>query len=209
MDNITYYAAAGECCLLRKSYVIRSPTFLTPPTLQSMIVWSRTTRNTNRETMRISTPLVKLWPALLAGGLALGALALLWRVRDTPLALGAFVRFDALSAFFLFALFGGVTLALVARPTSFSPRWLCPAAAAGALALAYSTTLTLAVACAYLALALLTLDWQALAMHEEDRPTTPANRAMHALRRATSAAPGLLAAVCLMLGCGALARRGA
>ena len=156
--------------------------------------------------MRISTPLVKLWPALLAGGLALGALTLLWRVRDTPLALGAFVRFDALSAFFLFALFGGVTLALVARPTSFSPRWLCPAAAAGALALAYSTTLTLAVACAYLALALLTLDWQALAMHEEDRPTTPANRAMHALRRA---APSLLAAVCLLLGCGALARRGA
>ena len=159
--------------------------------------------------MRLSTPLAKIWPALLAGGLALGALALLWRVRDTPLALGAFARFDALSAFFLFALFGGIALALAARPTSFSPRWLRPAAAAGALALAYSTTLTLVIACAYLALALLTLDWQALALPEEDRPATPANRAMRALRRAVLVAPSLLAAGCLLLGYGALALRGA
>ena len=134
--------------------------------------------------MRLSTPFAKIWPALLAGGLALGALALLWYVRDTPLALGVFTRIDALSAFFLFALFGGVALALAARPTSPSPRWLRPAAATGALALAYSTTLTLVIACAYLALALLTLDWQALALPEEDRGATSANRAMRALRRA-------------------------
>ena len=68
--------------------------------------------------MRLSTPFAKIWPALLAGGLALGALALIWYVRDTPLALGVFTRIDALSAFFLFALFGGVALALAARPTS-------------------------------------------------------------------------------------------
>src|SRR6476660_4853594 len=101
--------------------------------------------------MRLSTPYVNLWSALPAGGLALGALALLWRVRDTPLALGAFVRFDALSAFFLFALFGGAALALAARPTSLSLHWLRPAAVGVALAVAYSTTLTLVIACAYLA----------------------------------------------------------
>ena len=159
--------------------------------------------------MRLSIPPAKHWPALLASGLALGALALLWRVRDTPLALGAFVRFDALSAFFLFALFGGSALALAARPTRFSPRWLRPATAAGALALAYSTTLTLAIACAYLALALLTLDWQALALPAADRQATPATRVMRALRRAAPAAPSLLSAGCLLLGCGALALRGA
>ena len=37
----------------------------------------------------------------------------------------------------------------------------------------------------------------------------PANRAMRALRRAVLAAPSLLAAGCLLLGCGALALRGA
>ena len=45
--------------------------------------------------MRLLTASAKHWPALLVSGLALGALALLWRVRDTPLALGAFARFDA------------------------------------------------------------------------------------------------------------------
>ena len=159
--------------------------------------------------MRLLTPSAKYWPALLAGGLALGALGLLWRVRDTPLALGAAVRFDALSAFFLFTLFGGSALALVARPNTFSPRWLRPAAAVGALALAFSTTPTLVIACGYLALALLTLDWQALTLPAEDRQLTPANRVMRALQRAVLAAPNLLAAVCLLLGCGALALRGA
>ena len=137
-------------------------------------------------TMRPPISLAKHWPALLAGVLTLGALALLWRVRDTPLALGAFARFDALSAFFLCALFGGIALALAARPHTFSPRWLRPAAAAGALALAYSTTLTLAIACAYLALGLLTVDWQALATPEGDRRASPAKRALRALRRACS-----------------------
>src|SRR6478735_991072 len=140
--------------------------------------------NTENPPMRLSIPPAKHWPALLAGVLMLGALALLWRVRDTPLALGALVRFDALSAFFLFALFGGSALALAARPTRFSPRWLRPATAAGALALAYSTTLTLAIACAYLALGLLTVDWHALAMPEGDRRASPANRAIRALRQA-------------------------
>jgi hypothetical protein len=158
--------------------------------------------------MRLSTSLAKYWPALLAGGLALGALALLWRVHDTPLALGAFARFDALSAFFLFALLGGSALALAARPASFSPHWLRPAAAAGALAIAYSTTLTLVIGCAYLAVALLTLDWPNQAV-TEDRPATPAYRALRALRQAITLVPSLLAASCLLLGYGALALRGA
>jgi hypothetical protein len=154
-------------------------------------------------------PFTKIWPALPAGGLALGALALLWRVRDTPLTLGVFARFDALSAFFLFALFGGITLALAARPTSLSPRWLRPMAAAGALALAYTTTLMLLIACAYLLLALLTFDWPTLAPPEQDRPTSPVRRAIRVLRRAVLAAPSLLASSCLLLGYAALALRGA
>ncbi|MDQ2995991.1 MAG: hypothetical protein M3R61_02880 [Chloroflexota bacterium] len=158
--------------------------------------------------MRLLT-LAKYWPALLSSGLALGALALLWRVRDMPLALGAFARFDALSAFFLFVLFGGSALVLAARPKTFSPQGLRPAAAVGALALAFSTTSTLVIACAYLALALLTLDWQALALPAEDRQPTPANSVRRALRRAVPVAPNLLAAACLLLGCGALALRGA
>jgi hypothetical protein len=154
-------------------------------------------------------PFAKIWPALPAGGLTLGALALLWRVRDTPLMLGVFARFDALSAFFLFALFGGITLALAARPTGFSLRWLRPMAAAGVLALAYTTTLTLLIACACLLSALLTFDWPALALPEQDRPTSPARRAIRVLRRAVLAAPSLLASSCLLLGYAALALRGA
>ena len=159
--------------------------------------------------MRLSTALAKHWPALLAGGLAISSLALLWRVRDTPLGLGTFARFDALSAFFLFALFGGITLALAARPARFSMRWLRPVAVAGALVLAFSTTLTLAIGGAYFALALLTFDWLAWATAEEGPPATLVERAVRVLRRAVLAAPTLLAASSLLLGCGALALRGA
>src|SRR4051794_17189137 len=102
-----------------------------------MIACVRTTCTTESAPMRLPTAFAKIWPALLSGVLALGVLALLWRVRDTPLALGALMRFDALSAFFLFALFGGVTLALAARPAGFSPKQLRLVAAACALALAY------------------------------------------------------------------------
>src|SRR5690242_9997547 len=94
-----------------------------------------------RTTMRLLAWLWARWPTLLAAALSLGALALLWRVRDTPLALRASVRVDALSAFFLFALFGGAAMALAARPAALSTRWWRPPAAAGALALAFSTTL--------------------------------------------------------------------
>ncbi len=159
--------------------------------------------------IRLSILLAKLWPTLLAGGLALGALALLWRVRDSPVAIGTFARFDALSAFFLFAQFGGIALALAAQPTSFSPRWLGPAAATMVLVLAYSTTLTPVIACAYLAMALLTLDWPALGMPDRVQRTPLSNRVMRALRRVMPVAPGLLAAICLLLGCAALALRGA
>jgi hypothetical protein len=174
-----------------------------------MITRVLTTCTTESSPMRLLTPFAKIWPALPAGGLVLGALALLWRVRDTPLALGAFVRFDALSGFFLFALFGGVTLALAAHPAGLSLRWLRTVAAACALALAYSTTLTLLIACAYLAFALLTLNWHALALPKGDQPAAMANRAMRVLRRAVPAAPSLLSAGCLLVGYVALALRGA
>jgi hypothetical protein len=166
-------------------------------------------RHTESPLMRLLTFAAKNWPTLLAAGLVLSALALLWRVRDTPLALDAFVRFDALSAFLLFALFGGSTLALVARPNTFSLQGLRAAAALGALGLAFSTTLTLVIVCAYLALALVTLDWQALAPPAEDRHLASAKRVGRMLRRAVRVAPTLLAAACLLLGYGALALRDA
>jgi hypothetical protein len=158
--------------------------------------------------VKVRNQLAKISPALPVAGLALGALALLWRVRDVPLVLGAFVRFDALSAFFLFALFGGAALLLAARPASLSG-WLRPVTAVAALTLAYSTTLTLLIASAYLALALLTINLPALAMPEEDRPANAAKRALRVLRRAMLAAPSPLAASCLLLGSAALALRGA
>jgi hypothetical protein len=158
--------------------------------------------------MRLFADLSKRWPALLAGALACGALALLWRTRDTALELGASTRIDALSAFFLFALFGGAALVLAAWPAPFSLHWWRPVAAMGALTLAYSTTRTLAIACAYLALALLTLDRQPVAPTRGQRPVR-FEQAARALRRASLATPGLLAAGCQLLGYGALALRGA
>jgi hypothetical protein len=149
----------------------------------------------------------KRWLILLAGLPALGALALLWRVRDTPLALGPFARIDALSAFFLFALLGGAALALAARPANLAPGWPRRAAALGALALAYSTTLTPAIACAYLIVALLTLDSRRSPAIDTAR--SRAGQAARIIRRAALAAPGLLAASCLLLGYGALELRGA
>jgi hypothetical protein len=162
-----------------------------------------------RPIIRLSVDLARHGPALLASALALGALALLWRVREAPLALGPSIRIDALSAFFLFALFGGSALALVAQPAKAASGGLRPILAAAALALAYSTTLTPAIECAYLFLALLSLDRQSLATSSESARPARFERAVLALRRITLAAPGLLAAACLVLGYGTLALRGA
>src|SRR5262249_956289 len=159
--------------------------------------------------MRLYAHFARHWPALLAGGLALGALALLWRVRDTPLVLGSFAQIDALSAFFLLGLFGGAALALVARLGAPRPRLVRQAAAAAALSVAYSTTLSLAIASAYLVLALLTLDWQNSAAPTHQQPHSPRDRAVRLMGRAAQSAPGLLAALCLLIGYSALALRGA
>lgn len=163
----------------------------------------------NRPTFRFSIALAKHWPALLSAVLALGALALLWRVRETPLALGWSIRIDALSAFFLLALLGGGALALAAQPARCSAGWPRSLLAASGLALAFGTTLTPAVACAYLLLALLSLDWQSSRAQPERIGAARFGRIVQALRRSALAAPGLLAAACLLIGYGALASRGA
>jgi|GEM_PF-763946 len=53
------------------------------------------------------------WPLILLSAATLGALALLWIVRDTPLQPLPWLRVDALSAFFGFATFGGCALAII------------------------------------------------------------------------------------------------
>src|SRR5262245_18417622 len=94
------------------------------------------------------------WRALLAAAAGLGALALVWAARDAPLQPAPLIRIDALSAFFSFALLGGVALAALARPGGGPIGWRAPSAIA-LLLVAWSTVLTPAVAGSYLLLALL------------------------------------------------------
>src|SRR5215212_2378088 len=62
--------------------------------------------------LRFLRRLLDFGPFICAAGTALGFVGLLWRVRDTPLELGAFLRVDAVSAFFGVAMLSGLTLAL-------------------------------------------------------------------------------------------------
>ena len=94
------------------------------------------------------------WRTLLACAAALGALALLWATRAAPLQPAPVVRVDALSAFFCFALLGGVALAAVAQPTGGPTGWRTPAALA-LLLISWGTTLTPIIAGMYLLFALL------------------------------------------------------
>ena len=154
--------------------------------------------------MRVFNRLSHRWPTVLASGAALVALALLWIVRAMPLQPAPGVRIDALSAFFIFALLGGLALALLAWPGA-APRGRILAQAAPLIA-AYLTTLTPIIAGAYLLFALLALRLGAR--------TAPADRSRaralgRALRRALLAAPDLVAATALLVGYGALAARGA
>ena len=142
--------------------------------------------------------LFRRWPALLVGGAALGALALLWGVRDMPLQPAPFVRIDALSAFMLVVLFGGLALALGAQSLAVPSRRA--ALLAAVLTIGAITTLTPVIAGAYLGLALLTLPPRS---RMENRGW------LQALGRAIRAAPDLLAAASLLVGYGALALRGA
>src|SRR5919109_4422665 len=97
------------------------------------------------------------WPALLSCGAALGALALLWRVRDMPLQPAAVVRIDALGAFFAFAILGGLALMSAAWPGgSSAPSWRVPVLVA-VLLVGFITTLTPVIAGAFLLFAILTL----------------------------------------------------
>ncbi len=151
--------------------------------------------------------LIRFWPFICAAGAALGFVALLWRVRDTPLELGAYVRVDAVSAFFGVAMLSGLALALalaqsLQRP--FVSRTVC---AIALLLLIFSTTFTPAIAGGYMLFAFIAR-----------APNLPAalnlpplsRAALLALcRRAVSSAPWPLAAACLLIGYGTLAFRGA
>jgi len=153
--------------------------------------------------------LANQWRILLVTIPVLGALALIWRVRNSALEFGPIWRIDALSAFFAFALFGGIALALAALPVA-PAHWWRPAASAIVLGLAYSTTLTPAIVAAYLLFALLTLE-----PRHEPAPAQASvrlslrSRVAGLLPLATQAAPSLIAAGCLLIGYGALAWRGA
>jgi hypothetical protein len=184
--------------------------------------------------MRSLDHLRRNWRALLAAGAALGALALLWATRDGPLQPAPFVRVDALSAFFSFALLGGAALVAFGQLGGGGPiGWHAPAAVALLLA-AWSTTLMPAIAGIYLLVALLMLGMggrrltlrlrgpragrgagQATGDNDTAGERIPgglggaARRVWGAIRRGLQAAPNIVAAGALMLGYGALAARGA
>jgi hypothetical protein len=160
--------------------------------------------------MQIAWRLLQHWPIAFASGLVLAALALLWLARDSPLQPAPLIRFDALSAFFTFALLGGVALALAARPVRADWRpgrlILLPAI----FIVAFSTTLTPVIIGSYALAALL-----APVPSLEPRSASPNSlrlrlRALgRALRWALTAAPLPIAAASLAIGYGALALRGA
>lgn len=147
------------------------------------------------------------YSAWLFSGTALGALALLWFVYDTPLQATRFIRADALSAFFLFVVFGGLATAAVAQPQRGWPYWSVLAALV--LLVNYLATSTLLIAAGYFALALL--------MTPSIRPGRMPFWPFPALLRALGAyfqkvllvAPAVLAGLCLLLGYSLLAWSGA
>jgi hypothetical protein len=177
--------------------------------------------------MRRLDRLRQQWRALLAIVTALGALALLWAVRGAPIQPAPFVRIDALSAFFGFALLGGIALAALAWPDRPALGLRTPATVA-LLLIAWSTTLTPVIVSAYLLLALL-----GRRPTTDDRPTTNDQRqgknehrnrssdqstnngkrwtvqgVWRTTRRGLWVAPSLVAAGALTVGYGALVARG-
>jgi hypothetical protein len=157
--------------------------------------------------LRFLHRLIRFWPLVCAAGAALGSVALLWRVRDTPLDLGAYVRIDAVSAFFGVVMLSGLALA-VALVRSPEPPFFKRAVGASTLLLfIVSTTFTPAIVGGYLLFALIART-----------PGPPVvlrlphfSRAalLDVCRRAVTAAPWPLAAMCLLLGYGTLAFRAA
>ena len=156
--------------------------------------------------LRLFHQITRFWPQICTAGAALGAVGVLWRVRDAPLELGANMRVDALSAFFSLVTLGGLALALALAP---APRpWLARyVIAAVVLVLVYNATLTLAIAAGYLLVALVVRGPQPTVA---SRWAGFSRAALATLaRRAVTAAPWLLAALCLLIGYGTLLLRGA
>src|SRR5262245_1475821 len=123
------------------------------------------------------------WRALLATIATLGALALLWAVRARPLQPAPFVRVDALSAFFCFALLGGIALAAFAWPGSHPLGWRTFAGAA-LLLIGWSTTLPPIVVMVYLLFALLGVNRRPTT--NDQRPTTGDETPTNGKRRPTT-----------------------
>jgi hypothetical protein len=163
--------------------------------------------------MRSLDRLRRSWRALVAIALTLGAFALLWAARAAPFQPAPFVRVDALSAFFCFALSSGIALVAIAWPGVSTFSWRASAAVV-LLLIAWNTTLTPIIVSAYLVLALLdrppTTDHQPPTKRSPPNPqsSTPNSR-LWAIRRELWVAPSLVAAGALLVGYGALVARGA
>src|SRR5262245_7856980 len=104
--------------------------------------------------LRFLQRLIRFWPVICAAGAALGSVALLWRVRDTPLELGAYVRIDAVSAFFAIVMLSDLALAVALGGPLQPPFFKRMVGASALLLLIFSTTFTPAIAGGYLLFAL-------------------------------------------------------
>lgn len=138
--------------------------------------------------MVVFRPRGGVWPPVLVAGLVLGALALCWRVRDAPLMYGGLVRADALGAWFGAITLAGLLVAVSAERAR--PGWWVLAAVP--LLISYALAPMLGIAAGYLVCTAL--------LAAPRRPLA---------RRALAAAPAFLPALCLLIGYGALALRGA
>jgi hypothetical protein len=157
--------------------------------------------------LRFLHRLIGFWPIICAAGAALGSVALLWRVRDTPLELGAYVRIDAVSAFFGVVMLSGLALAVALAQSPRPPLFKRAIGASAILLLIFSTTLTPAIAGGYVLFALVARAPGPPAALRLPRFSRGA--LLLVSRRAVAAAPWPLAATCLLLGYGTLTFRGA
>jgi len=147
------------------------------------------------------------WPIVCAASAALAYLGLLWRVRDMPLEPAAYLRIDAVSAFFGVVTLSELALTLALTPSSPSPAVRRAAAASAILLVIYNTTLTPAIAGGYLLFALVARAPRLRGGSQSSRLSRAA--LMNLSRRIVATAPWPIAAACLLLGYGALAFRGA
>jgi hypothetical protein len=154
--------------------------------------------------------------AFALSGIALAVLALVWAVRDTPWQALLVLRFDGLSAFFLFVTTASLALLAWSLPQPDRPtlkRW---GACLALVSLAYSAVLLPVIVAAYAGLALLLrqrpggLPVSAPSTEVGDtRLFSPAGLSERVRRVRWSAWAPTLAAACLLLGYGLLVLRGA